>query len=187
MTPRRDFGPTDIARQNAAVLTTVGLWLVRLLLPIGLVGFAVTTAIGLLPPRRHHAESLVPSPRGGVRGRVAPTPHRDADGDVPRHDARVARALSRRVRPRGARRCHCGGAGHRPTALPSKLAYRIARGRMRRCRFGHAVLIAIPTPASSVSFTLRFRSRPWLRRRAWLSARTLGVPLHSQVIERRSL
>ena len=47
MTPRRDFGPTDIARQNAAVLTTVGLWLVRLLLPIGLVGFAVTTAIGL--------------------------------------------------------------------------------------------------------------------------------------------
>jgi hypothetical protein len=47
MTPRRDFGPTDIARQNAAFLTTVGLWLVRLLLPIGLVGFAVTTAIGL--------------------------------------------------------------------------------------------------------------------------------------------
>jgi len=50
MTPRRDFGPTDIARQNAAVLATVGLWLVRLLLPIGLVGFAVTTAIGL----QHH-------------------------------------------------------------------------------------------------------------------------------------
>jgi hypothetical protein len=47
MTLRRDFGPTDIARQNAAFLTTVGLWLVRLLLPIGLVGFAVTTAIGL--------------------------------------------------------------------------------------------------------------------------------------------
>src|ERR1700691_5877561 len=47
MTPRRDFGPTDIARQNAAFLTTVGLWLVRLLLPIGFVGFAGTTAIGL--------------------------------------------------------------------------------------------------------------------------------------------
>jgi hypothetical protein len=50
MTPRRDFGPTDIARENAAILTTVGLWLVRLMLPIGLVGFAVTTAIGL----QHH-------------------------------------------------------------------------------------------------------------------------------------
>jgi hypothetical protein len=50
MTPRRDFGPTDIARQNAAVLVTVGWWLTRLLLPIALVGFAVTTAIGL----RHH-------------------------------------------------------------------------------------------------------------------------------------
>src|SRR5665213_1157590 len=50
MTPRRDFGPTDIARQNAAVLATVGLWLVRLMLPIALVGFAVTTGIGLF----HH-------------------------------------------------------------------------------------------------------------------------------------
>ena len=50
MTPRRDFGPTDIARQNAAVLATVGLWLVRLTLPIALVGFAVTTTIGL----QHH-------------------------------------------------------------------------------------------------------------------------------------
>src|ERR1700678_2498043 len=50
MTPRRDFGPTDIARQNAAVLATVGLWLVRLMLPLALVGFAVTTTIGL----QHH-------------------------------------------------------------------------------------------------------------------------------------
>jgi hypothetical protein len=50
MTPRRDFGPTDVARQNAAVLATVGLWLVRLMLPFALVGFAVTTTIGL----QHH-------------------------------------------------------------------------------------------------------------------------------------
>jgi hypothetical protein len=50
MTPRRDFGPTDIARQNAAVLATVGLWLVRLMLLLALVGFAVTTTIGL----QHH-------------------------------------------------------------------------------------------------------------------------------------
>jgi hypothetical protein len=56
MTPRRDFGPTDIARQNSAVLTTVGLWLVRLMLPIALVGFAVTTAIGL-----YHHVVITPS------------------------------------------------------------------------------------------------------------------------------
>jgi hypothetical protein len=47
MTPRRAFGPTDIARQNAALLVTVSWWLTRLLLPIALVSFAVSTAIGL--------------------------------------------------------------------------------------------------------------------------------------------
>ena len=47
MTPPRDLGPTDIARQNADVWVTVGWWLVRLLLPIALVCFAVATAVGL--------------------------------------------------------------------------------------------------------------------------------------------
>jgi hypothetical protein len=56
MTPRRDFGPTDLARQNAAVLVTVGLWLVRLMLPIALVGFAVSTTIGL-----YHHVVITPS------------------------------------------------------------------------------------------------------------------------------
>jgi hypothetical protein len=56
MTPRRDFGPTDIARQNAAVLVTVGWWLTRLLLPIALVGFAVSTTIGL-----YHHVVITPS------------------------------------------------------------------------------------------------------------------------------
>jgi hypothetical protein len=56
MTPRRDFGPTDIARQNAAVLAMVGWWLTRLLLPIALVGLSVTTAIGL-----YHHVVITPS------------------------------------------------------------------------------------------------------------------------------
>jgi hypothetical protein len=47
MTPPRDFGPTDIARQNAEVWITVGRWLVRVLLPIALISFAVGTAVGL--------------------------------------------------------------------------------------------------------------------------------------------
>jgi hypothetical protein len=47
MTPRGDFGPTDIARQNADALITVGLWLARLLLPIALICYAVATAVGL--------------------------------------------------------------------------------------------------------------------------------------------
>jgi len=47
MAPRRDLGATDIARDNADVLITVGWWLTRLLLPTALVCFAVSTAIGL--------------------------------------------------------------------------------------------------------------------------------------------
>jgi hypothetical protein len=47
MTPRRDFGPTDIARQNADVWTTVGRWLARALLPIALISFAVGASVGL--------------------------------------------------------------------------------------------------------------------------------------------
>jgi hypothetical protein len=47
MTPRGDFGPTDIARENADVLISVGLWLARLLLPIALVCYTVATAVGL--------------------------------------------------------------------------------------------------------------------------------------------
>ncbi|HVB04861.1 MAG TPA: hypothetical protein VNF07_01235 [Acidimicrobiales bacterium] len=47
MAPRRDFGATGIARQNAAVWITVGWWLTRLLLPTAVVCFAVSTAIGL--------------------------------------------------------------------------------------------------------------------------------------------
>jgi hypothetical protein len=47
MTPRRDFGPTDIARQNADVWITAGQWLVRLMLPIALISFAVGNAVGL--------------------------------------------------------------------------------------------------------------------------------------------
>jgi hypothetical protein len=47
MTPRRDFGPTDIARQNADVWITAGRWLVRLMLPIALISFAVGNAVGL--------------------------------------------------------------------------------------------------------------------------------------------
>ncbi len=46
-TPRGDFGPTDIARQNADVWITVGYWLVRLLLPIALVSLTVGTVVGL--------------------------------------------------------------------------------------------------------------------------------------------
>ena len=47
MTPRRNFGTTDIARENAAVWITVGWWLARLLISTALVCFVVATAIGL--------------------------------------------------------------------------------------------------------------------------------------------
>jgi hypothetical protein len=46
MTPR-DFGPTDIARQNADVWIAVGRWLVQALLPIAFISFAVGAAVGL--------------------------------------------------------------------------------------------------------------------------------------------
>ena len=56
MAPRRDFGATDIARQNADVWITVGWWLTRLLIPTAVVCFAVSTAIG-----RHDHVVVTPS------------------------------------------------------------------------------------------------------------------------------
>jgi hypothetical protein len=47
MASRRDSAATGIARQNADVLITVGVWLSRLFVLTALVCFAVSTAVGL--------------------------------------------------------------------------------------------------------------------------------------------
>ena len=121
MTPRRDFGPTDIARQNAAILATVGLWLVRLLLPIGLVGFAVTTAIGLC----HHVV-ITPSlwfHHLGAGSAAVSLRHLIVTLTV----TFLAMMLESLVL--GAGGCNCGSAGNRPATLPSNLAYRTTRAQ----------------------------------------------------------
>ena len=129
MTPRRDFGPTDIARQNAAVLVTVGWWLTLLLLPIALVGFAVTTGIGLC----HHVV-ITPSlwfHHLGAGYATVSLRHLIVTLTVTFLGMMLeSLVLCRDAFAWGeADGCHRGGSCDRPTALPSNLACGTARGQ----------------------------------------------------------